>query len=67
MRAFIYDKYGYYPPTEEATSFEYNGYFFKLELSEKNDYQINELRILLDRVNKVFYPLGSDVILTSVG
>ena len=64
MRAFIYDKYGYYPPTEEATSFEYNGYFFKLELSEKNDYQINELRILLDRVNKVFYPLGSDVILT---
>ena len=37
MRAFIYDKYGYYPDEEYSTSFEYQGWFFKLEICEKND------------------------------
>ena len=27
MRAFIYDKYGYYPNQEYSTSFEYQGWF----------------------------------------
>lgn len=64
MRAFIYDKYGYYPPNEDSTSFEYKGWFFKLEISEKNDSQINELRLLLDKINTEFNPLGCDILLT---
>ena len=64
MRAFIYDKYGYYPPYEDSTSFEYKGGYFKLEISEKNDSQINELILLLDRINNEFKPLGCDILLT---
>lgn len=64
MRAFIYDKYGYYPSEEFATSFIYQGWFFKLEISEKNDIEIHSLRLLLDEINHQFEPLGSDVILT---
>lgn len=67
MRAFIYDKYGYYPKDEYATSFEYQGWYFKLEISEKNDQEIHALRLMLDEVNQAFEPLGSDIILTRDG
>lgn len=67
MRAFIYDKYGYYPNDEFSTFFEYKGWFFKLEISEKSDNEIHSLRLLLDELNQNFTNLGSDIILTRDG
>lgn len=67
MRAFIYDKYGYYPPEEFSTSFEYQGWFFKLEISEKNDAEIHSLRLMLNELNQAFENLGSDVMMTRDG
>ena len=67
MRAFIYDKYGYYPNDEYSTSFEYQGWYFKLELSEKNDQEIHQLRLLLDEINHEFPDNGSDIILSRDG
>ena len=52
MRAFIYDKYGYYPDEEYSTSFEYQGWFFKLEICEKNDTELYSLRLLLNEINQ---------------
>ena len=54
MRAFIYDKYGYYPDEEYSTSFEYQGWFFKLEICEKNDTELHSLRLLLKEINPLF-------------
>jgi len=67
VRAFIYDKYGYYPQEEFATSFEYQGWFFKIEISEKNDQEIHALRLMLEDLNRHFDKLGSDIILTKDG
>lgn len=67
MRAFIYDKYGYYPNDEYVTSFEYEGWYFKLELSEKNDYEIHQLRLLLNEINHYFPDNGTDIIMTRDG
>lgn len=67
MRAFIYDKYGYYPNDEFSTSFEYKDWFFKLEISEKTDNEIHSLRLLLNELNQCFDSLGSDIILTRDG
>ena len=62
MRAFIYDKYGYYPDEENVTSFTYNGWFYKLEISEKNDQEIHSLRLLLEEINRNFTEVGTDII-----
>lgn len=67
MRAFIYDKYGYYPNDEYSTSFEYKGWYFKLEISEKNDIEIHNLRLLLNEINQHFENNGSDIILSRDG
>lgn len=67
MRAFIYDKYGYYPDDEFSTSFVYQGWFFKLEICEKTDAEIHSLRLLLNELNTNFESLGSDVLLTRDG
>lgn len=67
MRAFIYDKYGYYPKDEFSTSFEYQGWFFKIEISEKNDREIHALRLMLEEINGQFDNLGSDIIMTKDG
>lgn len=67
MRAFIYDKYGYYPDDEFATSFEYNGWYFKIEISEKNDQEIHALRLMLEEINQNFTSLGSDIIMSKDG
>lgn len=67
MRAFIYDKYGYYPKDEFSTSFEYQGWFFKLEICEKSDMEIHSLRLLLNELNQNFEHLGSDIMLTRDG
>ena len=67
MRAFIYDKYGYYPNQEYSTSFEYQGWFFKLEISEKTDAEIHSLRLLLNELNMQFPNNGSDIILSRDG
>ena len=67
MRAFLYDKYGYYPDEEYSTSFTYQGWFFKLEISEKNDYELASLKKLLNDINNSFQSLGSDIVLTRDG
>ena len=67
MRAFIYDKYGYYPDEEYSTSFEYQGWFFKLEICEKNDTELHSLRLLLNELNQNYDNLGSDIILSRDG
>ncbi|CDC42532.1 spore coat protein [Firmicutes bacterium CAG:449] len=67
MRAFLYDKYGYYPDEEYSTSFTYQGWFFKLEISEKNDYELASLKKLLNDINNSFQNLGSDIVLTRDG
>mgnify|MGYP004541223885 FL=1 len=67
MRAFLYDKYGYYPDEEYSTSCTYQGWFFKLEISEKNDYAIASLNKLLNDINNSFQNLGSDSVLTRDG
>ena len=67
MRAFLYDKYGYYPDEEYSTSFTYQGWFFKLEISEKNDYELASLKKLLNDINNTFQNLGSDIVLTRDG
>lgn len=67
MRAFLYDKYGYYPDEEYSTSFTYQGWFFKLEISEKNDYELASLKKLLNDINNSFKNLGSDIVLTRDG
>lgn len=67
MRAFLYDKYGYYPDEEYSTSFTYQGWFFKLEISEKNDYELASLKNLLNDINNSFQNLGSDIVLTRDG
>ena len=67
MRAFLYDKYGYYPDEEYSTSFTYQGWFFKLEISEKNDYVLSSLKNLLNDINNSFQNLGSDIVLTRDG
>ena len=67
MRAFLYDKYGYYPDDEYSTSFTYQGWFFKLEISEKNDYELASLKKLLNDINNSFQDLGSDIVLTRDG
>ena len=67
MRAFLYDKYGYYPEDEFATSFEKDGWIFKLEISEKNDSEIHSLRILLEEIHKKIPSIGSDIIMARDG
>ena len=67
MRAFLYDKYGYYPDDEFATSFEQNGWFFKLELSEKNDVELHSLRVLLEEIHQKIPSLWSDIIMSRDG
>ena len=67
MRAFLYDKYGYYPEDEFATSFEQDGWIFKLEISEKNDIEIHSLRVLLEEIHQKIPSLGSDIIMTRDG
>ena len=51
MRAFIFDKYGYYEDDEFASEFDYQGWHFKLEKTDRNEEELEELNEYVKRLN----------------
>ncbi len=64
MRAFIFDKYGYYEEDEFGIAFDYKGWHFQLELTDKNEQEVASLKEFLKLVPQYFYNMGSDIIVS---
>ena len=43
MRAYIFDQYGYYEDDEYASEFDYQGWHFKLEKTDKSEDELKDL------------------------
>ncbi len=64
MRAFIFDKYGYYPNDEYASEFDYQGWHFKLELNNKTEQELKEYDDFLANILNYFPMMGAKLILS---
>lgn len=63
MRAFIFDKYGYYPDQEDAIQFEQDGWIFKLEIVQKQtEEEIQSLDTFVDQLAGLFPNFGVRII-----
>lgn len=62
MRAFIFDKYGYYEDDEFASEFDYQGWHFKLEKTDRNEEELEELNEYVKRLENLFFNSGISII-----
>ncbi len=64
MRAFIFDKYGYYPNDEYASEFDYQGWHFKLELNNKTEKELKDYDDFLSNILFYFPHMGAKIIVS---
>lgn len=64
MRSFIFDKYGYYPEDENAIKFDYKGWHFELELTNKQSNQVFEMKKFLLNIPTFLPSFNGDIILS---
>ena len=62
MRAFIFDKYGYYEDDEYASEFDYQGWHFKLEKVDRTEEELEELNNYVKKIENLFYDSGISII-----
>lgn len=62
MRAFIFDKYGYYEDDEYSSEFDYQGWHFKLEKTDRNEEELEELNEYVKRLENLFFNSGVSII-----
>ncbi len=62
MRAFIFDKYGYYPPNEDDISFKIEGWTFTLEQAEKTEDELARLDEFLQSFSKLIPNAGGRIV-----
>lgn len=55
MKAFIFDKYGYYIDKDNTDEFDFEGWHFKLEKTEKTEDELKELNEYLKRFSLLYY------------
>lgn len=61
MKAFIYDKYGYYL-NDDVPRFDYNSWHFELELTELDDETLFKMKEFLNTIPKFYKNLASDIV-----
>lgn len=64
MRAFIFDKYGYYEEDEYGIQFDYKGWHFQLELTDKEESDVAALKEFLKQIPTYFPKCASDIIVS---
>lgn len=64
MRAFIFDKYGYYENDEYGIEFDYKGWHFQLELTDKQETDVLKMKEFLKQIPRFFPSLGADIIVS---
>ena len=62
MRAYIFDKYGYYEEDEFATEFDFQGWHFKLEKTDKTEQELSDLNDYIKKLENIFYNSGVSII-----
>ncbi|MCH5179680.1 MAG: hypothetical protein J1F32_00465 [Erysipelotrichales bacterium] len=62
MRAYIFDKYGYYEDDEFATEFDFQGWHFKLEKIDKTEQELSDLNDYIKKLENLFYDSGVSII-----
>ena len=68
MRAFLFDQYGYYPPHEDDSEFELEGWTFKLEpIQDQKEEEVQALNEFLEGVMQLFPSLGAKIITNRKG
>lgn len=64
MRSFIFDKYGYYEEDEYGIAFDYKGWHFQLELTDKSEQDVLQMKDFLKQIPLYFKNLGADIIIS---
>ncbi len=68
MRAFLFDQYGYYPPHEDDSEFELEGWTFKLEaIQDQKEEELQSLNDFLQRLVQLFPTMGAQIITNRKG
>lgn len=68
MRAFLFDQYGYYPPHEDDSEFELEGWTFKLEaIQDQKEEELQSLNDFLQRLMQLFPTIGAQIITNRKG
>ncbi len=68
MRAFLFDQYGYYPPHEDDSEFELEGWTFKLEaIQDQKEKELQSLNDFLQRLMQLFPTMGAQIITNRKG
>ncbi len=68
MRAFLFDQYGYYPPHEDDSEFELEGWTFKLEaIQDQKEEELQPLNDFLQRLMQLFPTMGAQIITNRKG
>ena len=68
MRAFLFDQYGYYPPHEDDSEFELEGWTFKLEaIQDQKEEELQSLNDFLQRLMQLFPTMGAQIITNRKG
>lgn len=68
MRAFLFDQYGYYPPHEDDSEFELEGWTFKLEaIQDQKEEELQSLNEFLQTLMQLFPTMGAQIITNRKG
>ena len=68
MRAFLFDQYGYYPPHEDDSEFELEGWTFKLEaIQDQKEEELQSLNDFLQRLMQRMWTRGVQIITNRKG
>ena len=68
MRAFLFDQYGYYPPHEDDSEFELEGWTFKLEaIQDQKEEELQSLNDFLQGLMQLFPTMGAQIITNRKG
>ena len=68
MRAFLFDQYGYYPPHEDDSEFELEGWTFKLEaIQDQKEEELHSLNDFLQTLMQLFPTMGAQIITNRKG
>lgn len=68
MRAFLFDQYGYYPPHEDDSEFELEGWTFKLEaIQDQKEEELQSINDFLQRLMQLFPTMGAQIITNRKG
>lgn len=62
MRAYIFDQYGYYEDDEYASEFDYQGWHFKLEKTDKSEDELKDLNEYVKKMEQVFRDSGVNIV-----